>query len=64
MEKKDIYDALISLASALNGMLELAHDEGLALSPTAEVLRKRDGQVLIHIQFVNPEDSEEDYAGQ
>lgn len=62
MEKNDIYDALISLVGALNGMLELAHSEGLALSPTAEVLRKQDGQVLIHVQFVTPEESEDDYA--
>lgn len=61
MSKQDIYDALIAMSGALNGMLELAHSEGLTLSPTAEVLIRNDGCPFIHIQFVTPEETEDDY---
>lgn len=62
MSKQDIFDALIAIVNTLNGLLALAHSEGLTLSPTAEVLTRVDGCPYIHIQLVTPEETEEDYA--
>lgn len=59
--KQDIYDALIATQAAMNDLLALAHAQGLYLSPSADVLTRQDGRPYIHIQFVAPEEVEEDY---